>query len=194
MIVGLGNPSGKYAHTRHNLGFDAIDMLAQRLGVTVAKNEKRALTGAAYYDSTKLLLVKPQTFMNLSGESVRPLADYYGVGLSDILILVDDVNLDTGVLRLRRGGSDGGHNGLKSIALHLGTQDYARLRIGAGKPGERDLVDFVLGGYCAEERKLVDESLLTAGEAALCFVTEGIEAAMNKYNGMKRSVTVDKEV
>ena len=187
LIVGLGNPSDRYAHTRHNLGFDAVDKLAELLGCRVNKREKKALTGSVLYRGEKVLLAKPQTYMNLSGESVRPLMDYYHVAPEDLFVLVDDVNLDIGMLRIRRGGSDGGHNGLKSITEHLGTKDYARLRIGAGAPPAGGLVDFVLSGFSKEDRAVIDETIEDAAEACLVFVSQGVDVAMNRFNRKKES-------
>ena len=194
LIVGLGNPSERYAHTRHNLGFDAVDELAKILGCRVDRREKKALTGSAFYRGDKLILAKPQTYMNLSGESVRPLMDYYRIAAEDLLVLVDDVNLDVGALRIRRGGSDGGHNGLKNITENLGTKDYARIRIGAGAPPAGGMIDFVLSGFSAEDRKIIDETVLAAAEAALVFCAEGVDVAMNRYNGRKRGSTGDEKV
>ncbi|MBO4289547.1 MAG: aminoacyl-tRNA hydrolase [Lachnospiraceae bacterium] len=187
LIVGLGNPSDRYAHTRHNLGFDAVDKLAELLGCRVNKREKKALTGSVLYRGEKVLLAKPQTYMNLSGESVRPLMDYYHVAPEDLFVLVDDVNLDIGMLRIRRGGSDGGHNGLKSITEHLGTKDYARLRIGAGAPPAGGLVDFVLSGFSKEDRAVIDETIEDAAEACLVFISQGVDVAMNRFNRKKES-------
>ncbi len=194
LIVGLGNPSERYAHTRHNLGFDAVDELAKILGCRVDRREKKALTGSAFYRGDKLILAKPQTYMNLSGESVRPLMDYYRIAAEDLLVLVDDVNLDVGALRIRRGGSDGGHNGLKNITENLGTKDYARIRIGAGAPPAGGMIDYVLSGFSAEDRKIIDETVLAAAEAALVFCAEGVDVAMNRYNGRKRGSTGDEKV
>ena len=194
LIVGLGNPSDRYAHTRHNLGFDAIDKLAELLGCRVNKREKKALTGSVIYRGEKVLLAKPQTYMNLSGESVRPLMDYYNISPEELFVLVDDVNLDIGTIRIRRGGSDGGHNGLKNITEQLGTKEYARLRIGAGAPPVGDLVHFVLSGFSAEDRKIVDETIEDAAEAALVFVAEGVDTAMNRFNGRKRGLQSGEEV
>lgn len=194
LIVGLGNPSEKYAHTRHNLGFDAVDELARLLDCRVTKREKKALTGAALYRGEKLLLAKPQTYMNLSGESVRPLMDYYNLTPEDLLVLVDDVNLDVGTLRIRRGGSDGGHNGLKNITEMLGTKDYARIRIGAGAPPAGGLIGFVLSGFSAEDRKIIDDTVLAAAEAALVFSAEGADVAMNRYNGRRWGTEGDEKV
>ena len=158
------------------------------------KREKKALTGAALYRGEKILLAKPQTFMNLSGESVRPLMDYYHISPEDLFVLVDDVNLDIGTLRIRRGGSDGGHNGLKNITEQLGTKDYARLRIGAGAPPAGGLVDFVLSGFTKEDRAVIDETLEDAAEACLVFISEGVDKAMNLFNGVKRGATGGEEV
>ena len=186
LIAGLGNPTEKYAGTRHNMGFDTIDCLARKLGVSVKKKEKKALTGTASFGGVKLLLVKPQTYMNLSGESIRPLMDYYRIPRERLLVISDDVNLPAGSLRLRAGGSAGGHNGLKSVIAHLGTEEFARLRIGVGQSDHADMIGHVLGHIPPAERRAVDEAIELAAEAALVFAGSGIAEAMNRYNGIRR--------
>jgi len=184
LIAGLGNPEPKYDGTRHNTGFAVLDALAKRLEVKIDQKKKKAKTAAAVYRGEKLLLAKPQTYMNLSGESVGPLADYYGVAPEDILVIVDDVALEPGDIRLRRSGSAGGHNGLKSVSLHLGTDEYPRLRVGVGEAGG-DMVGHVLGRFDKNTQKLMDEAIELAADAALEWCTEGIDYCMNKYNRKK---------
>lgn len=183
IIVGLGNPDSRYEGTRHNMGFEVIDRLADRLSVMVIKKEKHALTGTGICAGQKVMLVKPQTYMNLSGESVRPLMDYYNVAVEDLIVIVDDVSIAPGVIRMRPSGSEGGHNGLKSISQHLGSRDYARLRIGVGsaKPGE--MIDYVLGRPSADDRVQISCAQEAAVEAVMCWVSDGVDAAMSKYNG-----------
>ena len=183
IIVGLGNPASRYEGTRHNMGFEVIDRLADRLSVMVIKKEKNALTGTGICAGQKVMLVKPQTFMNLSGESVRPLMDYYNVALEDVIVIVDDVSLAPGVIRLRPSGSEGGHNGLKSISQHLGSRDYARLRVGVGSANPGEMIDYVLGRPSADDRVQINCAQEAAVEAVLCWVTDGVDAAMSKYNG-----------
>ena len=181
LIVGLGNPEAKYDGTRHNVGFAVADEIAKSLGTTFRQNLKKAVVAPAIYNGEKILIAKPQTYMNLSGESVRPLADYYHIPVEDIIIIVDDVNLDIGRIRLRPGGSAGGHNGLKSIEQHLGTAEYARLRVGVGA-AKGELINHVLGRFAGEEKDAIEEAEKTAAKAALDFCEYGINAAMNTYN------------
>lgn len=180
MIVGLGNPGKKYNKTRHNVGFDLIDVLACEFGATVDKKEGRSLTATVFYEGQKLLLVKPQTFMNLSGEAVWELIRYYGDNLDDFIILYDDLDLPVGQIRFRQKGSAGGHNGMKSIIKMLNSQDFDRLKIGIDRRG--DVVSHVLSTFSSEDRKVIDESLETAKDAVLCWAVEGIGVAMNQYN------------
>ncbi len=184
MIVGLGNPGLKYRHTRHNAGFDGIDYLAKTYHIDLRKHEHKAITGKGMLGGQQVLLVKPQTFMNNSGESVGALVSYYGLDpKTEVIILSDDVTLDCGTLRIRRKGSAGGHNGLKSINLHLGTEDYARIKIGVGKlPDGGDMVKHVLGHLKGEERKALDESIERLGGALELMVTGQMDKAMNLYN------------
>ncbi len=184
MIAGLGNPGRKYEHTRHNSGFDVIDELADKMGITAFGSERRALVAKGYYECNKVLLVKPQTFMNNSGESIRPIVDYYGIDPeTQLIVIYDDIALDPGMVRVRKSGSAGGHNGMKNIILHLGTQEFCRVRVGVGrKPQQMDLVDHVLGHFSPEDRKLMDEGFDKAVEATLMILTQGADAAMNYAN------------
>lgn len=188
VLVGLGNPGAEYADTPHNLGFRAIDALATRLGAEW-KTEKRfkALAAKALRKGETLWLLKPQTYMNLSGESVGPFLKYYGATPGDFVVLSDDCDLPPGRLRIRPSGSAGGHNGLKSIIAHVGTEAFARIRLGAGRTeGERrGLVDFVLHRYTPAEAALADETAQAAAEAALCWLDHGISEAQNRYNAAR---------
>lgn len=183
LIVGLGNPEKKYDGTRHNVGFIVVDELAKELGAEFTKTIKKAVVAQGVYKGEKILIAKPQTYMNLSGESVRPLLDYYNIPISDLLVIVDDVYLEVGRLRIRSTGSDGGHNGLKNIIQHLGTKDFSRLRVGVGG-AEGNLIGHVLGKFPKDEKKKLDEIVKICSEAALFFTQEGVEAAMNKYNAI----------
>lgn len=186
IIAGLGNPDKKYQNTRHNAGFDAIDCLADRYSVSVSTKKHRALVGKGVIGGVPVLLMKPQTYMNLSGESVRDAADYYNVPPEKIIVLCDDVNLDLGVLRIRKSGSAGGHNGLKNIIQTLGSQDFQRIRIGVGKqPPEMDLISFVLSHFTREEREEMDNACRRAAEAAVIMITDGTDEAMNRCNGKR---------
>ena len=185
LIVGLGNPGKDYVRTRHNCGFRAIDILAQSLGCKIDKLKFQGLYGQTVYNGVKLFLLKPQTYMNLSGRSVKQLAAYYNIAPQRIIVMFDDISLPPGRMRIRGDGSAGGHNGIKSIIQELGSQDFPRVKIGVGaKPDDqRDLADWVLSGFSASEKKALDGALPGAAEAALCIVHDGVFAAANQYNG-----------
>ena len=185
LIVGLGNPGEKYERTRHNVGFLVVDTLAEELDIPVQKLKHRALTNTARVGGRKALLMKPVTFMNLSGEAVRPAADFYHVPPERVLVISDDTALPLGKLRLRKGGSAGGHNGLKSIIQHLGTDQFPRIRLGVGeKPHpDYDMADWVLGKFQGEDQKIMDEAVKRAADAVECLLKEGTDRAMNRFNG-----------
>ena len=185
LIVGLGNPGKDYEKTRHNCGFRAIDILAQQLGCKIDKGKFQGLYGQVTKNGKKLFLLKPQTYMNLSGKSVLQLSAYYNIPPQRIIVMFDDISLAPGRLRIRAEGSAGGHNGIKSIIQELGSQDFPRVKIGVGaKPhAEQDLADWVLSGFSASEEKLLEPALEKAGEAALCIIERGISDAANRYNG-----------
>ena len=187
LIVGLGNPGQQYAKTRHNCGFRAIDLLAEKLGCKVDKLKFQGLYGQVIYNGSKLYLLKPQTYMNLSGRSVLQLSAYFNIPPQRIIVLFDDISLATGMLRVRANGSAGGHNGIKSIIQELGSQDFPRVKIGVGaKPNpDQDLADWVLSSFSASEEKLLETSLVRAGEAALCVLDKGVPDAANRYNGSR---------
>ena len=186
MIAGLGNPGKEYNNTRHNIGFAFIDALAQEYDINVMDVKLKALTGKGMIGGQKVLLVKPLTFMNLSGESIRPLADYYKVDPEDILIVYDDISLAPGQLRIRAKGSAGGHNGIKSIIAHLGTQEFPRVKVGVGeKPARMDLADYVLGHFSKEEQATMDDAVKEAADAVCEIVNVGIAQAMNDHNRKK---------
>lgn len=183
LICGLGNPGTKYDATRHNVGFYALDELAELLDARIYINRNRALTGQAYLGSEKLLLVKPLTYMNLSGEAIVSLASYYKIEAADILVLCDDVNLPLGQLRIRNGGSAGGHNGLKNIIQLLGSDQFPRIRIGVGpQPEGLDLIDFVLMSMTAKQLKEARQAAKKAAQAARMLIESGPQAAMNAFN------------
>ena len=184
MIVGLGNPGRDYAGTRHNIGFELIDALAAAHKIRVDQRVSRALVGHGVIGEAKVLLVKPQTFMNHSGETVSGLLRREKIPLENLLVILDDVHLPPGRLRLRAKGSSGGHNGLKSIAAHLSTQDWARLRIGVGEPPPGLQIDWVLSRFSRPDRKAMDEALIVAMGAVETWLREGIEAAMNRFNNL----------
>jgi PTH1 family peptidyl-tRNA hydrolase len=182
VVVGLGNPGSRYAATRHNVGFAVIDSLAASPRAGRFQGRFQAQVAELLEDAGKVLLVKPETFMNLSGRSVRQVLDFYQVEPADLLVVCDDVNLPLGKLRVRARGSHGGHNGLRDIQSHLGTTEYARLRIGVGAPDESELVDHVLGRFRPSEKPVIEEAIRTAAQAVAVWLHEGAEACMNKYN------------
>ncbi len=183
LVVGLGNPGVRYENTRHNIGFQVIDELARRWHVDQWRNEHQALVAKVRLGDQQVLVAKPMTFMNLSGEAVSGLAGFYKVSVPDTLVVLDEVALPLGRVRAGRGGSDGGHNGLKSIVGRLGTLDVPRLRIGVGRgDGRRELADHVLGKFAEDERDAVEAAVLRAADASVIFVTDGIERAMNAFN------------
>lgn len=183
VIVGLGNPDREYAGTRHNIGFDAVTRLADDYNIALNKKEHKALCGKGVIEGHKVLLAQPQTYMNLSGESVRALADYYKIMPDELIIIYDDISLDVGKLRIRKKGSAGGHNGIKNIIAHLGTQEFMRIRIGVGeKPKGWDLADYVLGHFKRDEEPLIREALGRVEAAVKVIMDDGIEKAMNDFN------------
>lgn len=195
LIVGLGNPAAKYEGTRHNIGFAVIDRLAETHGIRVNTNRQKGLCGTGILGGEKVMLVKPLTFMNLSGECIRPLMDYYKLEPSDLLVIYDDISLEPGQIRIRAKGSAGGHNGIKSILAHLGTQEFPRIKVGVGgKPEQMDLADYVLGHFNREEQVLMADAVKLAAEAAEVILTDGIKEAMNRFNAFKRKEEHDGEL
>lgn len=184
IIAGLGNPGGKYDNTRHNIGFMVIDAAAGKYHIAVTEKKHKALIGKGIIGGEKVILVKPQTFMNLSGESIREVIDYYKIEeKSELIVISDDISLDVGTLRIRKKGSAGGHNGLKNIILHLGHDEFQRIKIGVGeKPAGYDLIDYVLGRFGKEDREVIEESVQQAAAAIEKIITDGADAAMNQFN------------
>jgi len=183
IIVGLGNPGKEYAGTRHNIGFEVIDEIARQNGISMDGKKHKAIYGKGTIDGYKVILAKPQTYMNLSGESVRELTDFYKVNEEELIIIYDDISLDIGQLRIRKKGSAGGHNGIKSIISHLGTQEFTRIKVGVGdKPKGYDLADYVLGHFSKTEKPLTEKAVSFAAEAAKAIVTTNADTAMNLYN------------
>ena len=187
LIVGLGNPGKDYTRTRHNCGFRALDILAEKLKCKVDKGKFQGLYGQCNYQGKKLLLLKPQTYMNLSGKSVLQLSAYFHVPPQRIIVMFDDISLEPGRLRIRADGSAGGHNGIKSIIQEVGSQDFPRVKIGVGaKPNpEYDLADWVLSSFSASEEKALGPALERAAEAALCIIDRGVPEAANRFNGSR---------
>ena len=184
LIVGLGNPGRGYRHNRHNVGFMVVELLAKELGLQFTRRQSKAQVASGRLGGRKLILAKPQTFMNLAGESVASLARFHRVALTDLIVVCDELDLPLGTIRLRPVGGSAGHNGLRSIFEHLGSQDFPRLRIGIGRPpGRMDPADYVLQDFGDAEREILSEALDRAAHSVRAFAVEGIEAAMTRYNG-----------
>ena len=182
VIAGLGNPGKKYENTRHNMGFLVVDRLAEKNNIKVNKIKHKALVGDGFISGRKALLVKPQTYMNLSGESLREVVSYYDVEMENVIVIYDDFDLETGTLRIRKKGSAGSHNGMKSVIYQLQSQDFPRIRIGIGKSGGLDWKDFVLGKVGSGDKEIMEEVIDRAADAVMCILEKGIDKAMNKYN------------
>lgn len=184
LIVGLGNPTAKYEKTRHNAGFDVIDAIADKYGIELNLRKGKAFCGTGYIEGQKVMLAKPQTYMNLSGDSVSALVNFYKLDpMGDLIVVFDDISLAPGNLRIRKKGSAGGHNGIKDIIAKTGTDQFARVKVGVGeKPAGWDLADYVLGGFSKEDEALVKEACEHAAEAAAEILTDGPDKAMNDFN------------
>lgn len=182
-IIGLGNPGKKYEKTRHNVGFMVIDELLQRHQWSLDKHKYKGDYAIEHFQGEKIMLLEPQTFMNLSGESVRPLMDYYQINIEDILVVYDDLDLPAGKIRLRQKGGHGGHNGIKSLINHLGTKDFKRLRIGIGRPIESiPIVDYVLQPFSKEQQEAILAGIKLSADACESWFEQSFDEVMNKYN------------
>ena len=190
LIVGLGNPGKQYEHTRHNIGFDVMDAIADKYNISISEKKHKALCGKGIIEGQKVVLAKPQTFMNLSGESVVELLNYYKLDPeSEMLVIFDDISLAPGGLRIRKKGSAGGHNGIKNIIALTGTQNFMRVKVGVGeKPKGWDLADHVLGHFDGEDRKKVEDAILDAVKATEMILQDEVDQAMNDFNGKKQEV------
>lgn len=183
IIVGLGNPGDKYEKTRHNVGFNVIDLLAKEYSIDVSKIKHKALIGEGRVGTEKVILVKPMTYMNLSGESVVDICNYYNVDLENVIVIYDDIDLDVGKIRIRKKGSGGTHNGMRSIIKCLGSNEFPRVRVGISKPKNgQDLADFVLSRFAKEDEKSLNESFENAVAAIDCAIRQDLDLAMNRYN------------
>ncbi|SEF79580.1 peptidyl-tRNA hydrolase [Caloramator fervidus] len=187
LVVGLGNPGREYEKTRHNVGFEVIDRLAEKLGIEVNRIKFKGLVGEASVNGKKVVLLKPTTFMNLSGESLIEAVSFYKVNLENVIVIYDDVDINVGRLRIRGSGSDGGHNGMKNIIYHLKDNKFPRVRIGIGKP-KGDMVSHVLGRFSQEEEALIKKVVDIAVEAVLEIINNSLQSAMNKYNSYDASL------
>lgn len=186
IIVGLGNPTDKYQATRHNIGWDAITRLSDDYRIALDIKKHKAICGKGFIEGEKVILAQPVTYMNLSGESVRELMDFYKVTPEEVIIIYDDISLEVGQLRIRKKGSAGGHNGIKSIIQHLGTDEFPRIKVGVGdKPKDWDLADYVLSRFLKEEQPAIREALMDTSQACKMIIESGIDAAMNRYNRKK---------
>jgi PTH1 family peptidyl-tRNA hydrolase len=188
LIVGLGNPDKRYEHTRHNIGFDVIDALADKYNISIHEKKHKALCGTGAIEGVKVLLAKPQTYMNLSGESVAEILNFYKLDPeSEMLVIFDDISLDPGNIRIRKKGSAGGHNGIKNIIAMTGTQNFMRIKVGVGeKPQGWDLADYVLGRMDSEDRARAEEAIRDAADAAVLLMQGETDRAMNLYNAKKQ--------
>lgn len=182
LIVGLGNPGREYENTRHNIGFAALDVIAEKYNIDINRTKFKGECGEGFINGNKVILLKPYTFMNLSGESVREAIDFYKLTEEEVLIIYDDISLETGRLRIREKGSAGGHNGIKSIINHMGSDVFPRIKIGVGAP-KGDLVNHVLGKFSKEDVAILKQTLDVATEAAAVIIDDGAKEAMNKFNG-----------
>ncbi len=191
LIVGLGNPERIYAHTRHNIGFMCLNHFAKTQGIPFDKKQGQARTGVGEVEGNRVVLARPQTHMNLSGESVSRLVKRFKIDLADLLAIHDDLDLPLGKIRIRHGGSSGGHKGINSIIARLGSRDFTRIRVGIGRPAqfervkeasEDEIVAFVLSDFTSEEKKTIVETIPRVSEAILCLLTEGLATALNQYN------------
>ena len=182
IIVGLGNPGKKYENTRHNMGFIAVDLLAEKYGIKVDKIKFKALVGEGRIAGQKVLLVKPQTYMNLSGQSVMEVMNFYKEDIENLIVIYDDIDIPTGTIRLRKKGSAGTHNGMRNIVYLLQEEGFPRIRVGIGSESKVDLIHYVTSGVTKKEKDLLEDALTRAADAAACIVEKGIEKAMNEYN------------
>lgn len=182
IIAGLGNPGRKYENTRHNMGFIAVDLLAEKYGIKVDKIKFKALVGEGRIAGRKVLLVKPQTYMNLSGESIREVMSFYKEGIENLIVIYDDIDIPTGTIRVRKKGSAGTHNGMRNIVYLLQDDNFPRIRVGIGSDKKVDLINYVTGGVTKGEKELLEGALVKAADAAAAIVEKGIEKAMNEYN------------
>ena len=189
LIVGLGNPGIQYENTRHNIGFNVIDNISKEYNIDINREKFKGMYGEGLIGNTKVILLKPTTYMNLSGESIREVVDFYKITNEQIIVIYDDISLDIGRLRLREKGSAGGHNGIKSIIAHLGTDIFPRIKVGVGQP-DVDLVKYVLGKFTKEEMDILKFSIDASTKAVEEIIKSDVKQAMNKYNGFKPNLSI----
>lgn len=189
LIVGLGNPGSQYEDTRHNIGFKVVDNIAKEYNIEINRQKFKGMCGEGFINGEKVILLKPSTYMNLSGESIREVVDFYKLSNEDLVVIYDDISLDVGRLRIREKGSAGGHNGIKSIIVHLGTDIFPRIKVGVGQPNV-DLVNYVLGKFTKEEMEVLSESIDASTKAVREMLSSDVKTAMNIYNGFKASKSI----
>ena len=183
LIVGLGNPESEYAKTRHNMGFCVINKLANQFQIDMTKTKFNSLYGTGIINGEKVVLLKPQTYMNLSGEAVKAFWDYYKLDLEDLVVIYDDIEIEKGAIRIRKKGSSGNHNGMKSIISNLQSEEFTRIRVGIGKPEhQNDMINYVIGKISDEEQERLEPGIEMAKEATIELVKSGVDIAMNKFN------------
>ena len=183
LIVGLGNPESEYAHTRHNMGFDTINELAKNNNINITKTKFKALYETGIIQNEKVILLKPQTYMNLSGEAIKEARDFYNVKPEEIIVIYDDIDIEKGKIKLRKKGGPGSHNGMKSVVQELNTTDFIRIRVGIGQPEfKSDMINYVIGNVPEEEQKILQQGTKKAAEAIEEILKNGIDIAMNKFN------------
>ena len=184
LVVGLGNIGEQYKNTRHNIGFDAVDIIAEKYNIKINRQKFKGRYGEGRIGTEKVILLKPNTYMNLSGESVIEVVNFYKIDKENIIVIYDDMSIDIGKLRIRGKGSAGGHNGIKSIIQHLNSDIFPRIKVGIGQPDE-EVVNYVLGKFSKEQREIIDKALEISAKACISIVDDGLTEAMNKYNGVK---------
>lgn len=189
LIVGLGNPGSQYENTRHNIGFKVVDNIAKEYNIEFNRQKFKGVCGEGFINGEKVILLKPTTYMNLSGESIREVVDFYKLSNDNVLVIYDDISLDVGRLRIREKGSAGGHNGIKSIIAHLGTDIFPRIKVGVGQPNV-DLVNYVLGKFSKEEMEVLNESIDASTKAVKDIISDDVKIAMNVYNGFRASKSI----
>ncbi|SFC67141.1 aminoacyl-tRNA hydrolase [Clostridium uliginosum] len=189
LIVGLGNPGKEYDNTRHNIGFEVVDNIAKEYNIEINRQKFKGVYGEGFIANNKVILLKPSTYMNLSGESIREVANFYKISNEEILVIYDDISLDIGKLRIREKGSAGGHNGIKSIISNLGTDIFPRIKVGVGQPNV-NLVNYVLGKFSKEEKSVLTESISAVTQSVKVVISEDVKSAMNKFNGFKPNTSI----
>lgn len=182
LIVGLGNPEEEYSNTRHNMGFNVINKLAEEYKIDVNKNKFDALLGTGSIEGEKVILLKPQTYMNLSGKSIIQVVNFYKIPLQNVFVIYDDIDIAPGLIRIRKKGSSGSHNGMKSVVAELNSEDFARIRVGIGKPENNDMINYVIGKIPKEGQEPLEEGVLKAKQAVVEILKNGLDRAMNKFN------------